>query len=90
MNTYIVSYDLSEPGQRYNELLKLIKEEGNWARLGQSAYLVNTYRTAENIRDKLKIVLDTNDRLFVGSVDAPAAWVNLPKEVSDWIHQKLG
>lgn len=29
---YIVSYDLIEPGQKYEELIKLIKQDGKWAR----------------------------------------------------------
>ena len=32
---YIVTYDLSQPGQNYDKLLNLIKEEINWARLGE-------------------------------------------------------
>lgn len=39
---YIVSYDLVVPGQKYDELLSLIKSERAWARLGGSAYLVDS------------------------------------------------
>lgn len=32
MQTYIVTYDLAEPGQRYNKLIELIKSEYAWAK----------------------------------------------------------
>lgn len=33
---YIVSYDLVEPGRRYEDLINRIKQEKVWARLGES------------------------------------------------------
>ena len=86
---YIISYDLSNPGQKYEELLKRIKSYPKWARLGGSAYIIITPQTHVQIRDNLKTNLDSNDKLFVGVVTAPAAWVNLGDEVSQWINNNL-
>ena len=57
---YIVSYDLIEPGQKYEDLIKLIKQDGKWARLGDSAYLVDHIK--QNW-DKLKgkVILDCHN-----------------------------
>lgn len=82
---YIVSYDLSEPGQRYDELVNKIKEADAWARLGGSAYLVKSDKSAADLRNKYRTVMDDNDKIYVGVVTAPAAWYGMPKDVSDWI-----
>lgn len=86
---YIVSYDLKNPGQNYEKLLALIKSYGKWARLGGSAYLVVSTQTAVQIRDNLKLALDSNDQLFVGTLTLPAAWAGMPDEVSNWIRNNL-
>ncbi len=85
MKVLIVSYDLVNPGQNYERLIKLIKEFGSWARLGGSAYLILTASTPVEIRDKVKVALDSNDKLFVGSAPAPSAWTGLPDDVSNWL-----
>ncbi|MDR3197934.1 MAG: hypothetical protein LBU34_08720 [Planctomycetaceae bacterium] len=89
MNTYIISYDLINPGQNYENLLKKIRSFSSWARLGGSAYIVETEETASQVRDKLTSFLDNNDKLFVGTVQAPAAWIDLGDEVSQWISSHL-
>lgn len=86
---YIVSYDLSEPGQCYEQLVKKIQESAQWAKLGGSAYMIESDKTAVELRDKFIEVLDTNDKLYVGQVNAPAAWFGMPKEVTEWIKKKL-
>lgn len=91
MNTYIVTYDLRKEvtSEDYQKLIELIKEEGVWARLGGSSYLIQSSLTAVELRDKFKCALDKNDMLYVGVVAAPAAWYGYSKDVSDWIISKL-
>ena len=89
MNTYIISYDLVSAGQNYEALLQKIRSYSSWARLSGSAYIVATDETAIQVRDKLRAVLDNNDKLFVGVVAAPAAWIGLGDEVSQWIRNNL-
>jgi hypothetical protein len=86
---YIVSYDLIEPGQRYDDLINLIKQEKVWAKLGGSAYLIESSMTAVELRDRYKEVLDGNDKLYVGAVTTPAAWYGLSDQVSEWIKNNL-
>ena len=86
---YIVSYDLSNSGQRYDELISKIKESPAWARLGGSAYLVESDKSATDLRNNYKSCLDENDKIYVGRVSAPAAWSGMPHDVSDWIISKL-
>lgn len=88
---YIVTYDLrtETDSQSYQQLIDLIKEEGVWACLGGSSYLIESDQTAVELRDKFKRVLDSNDMLYVGCVTAPAAWTGYSKEVTEWIKEKL-
>jgi len=83
----IVSYDLVDPGQNYERLIKLIKGYPSWARLGGSAYLVYTDATPVEVRDNLKQALDRNDKLYVGVSLPPSAWKGMPEDVGKWIHE---
>jgi len=87
--SYIISYDLRNSGQNYEELLKRIKSYHSWARLGGSAYIILTDKTHVEIRDYLLEVLDENDKLYVGIITVPAAWHGLGDEVSRWLQNNL-
>lgn len=91
MSVYIVTYDLigDNNSDRYSHLIELIKEEGVWACLGGSSYLIESEQTPVELRDKFKRVLLHNDMLFVALVTAPAAWVGYSQQVTDWIKQKM-
>ena len=86
---YIVTFDLGEPTQRYEELVSLIKDGSRWARLCHSSYLIVSDLSAVQLRDKFKVALDGNDRLYVGSIKAPAAWTGMPDSVTKWIKDEL-
>lgn len=90
MAIYIVTYDLTEASKvHYERLLELIKQEGSWACLGGSSYLVESDHTAVELRDRYCSVLTNEDMLYVGLVTAPAAWHGYSKEISNWILKKL-
>ena len=91
MAVYIVTYDLrnESTSDSYSKLISLIKEEGVWACLGGSTYLVESDLSPVTLRDKYKQALDSDDKLFVGVVTAPAAWIGYSKQVSDWIKEKM-
>lgn len=89
MKTYIVSYDLFAPGQNYDKLIELIKSEYAWAKIGYSAFIVKSSLSHTKLRDKFKQALDSNDKLFVGAISAPAAWYGLSDEVSKWLNNNL-
>lgn len=89
MSTYIVTYDLKNPENNYEDLIKKIRSYKSWARLGDSSYVISTKQSVISIRNKLSDVLYNNDKLFVGKVNAPAAWYGLSEEVSDWLKNHL-
>lgn len=91
MAVYIVTYDLKggASSQSYQNLINLIKAEGIWACLGGSSYLIESERTPVELRDQFKAVLDSDDMLYVGIVNAPAAWYGYSEDVTKWIKSKL-
>ena len=91
MAVYIVTYDLKgeTKAESYTKLIALIKEERIWACLGGSSYLIESNRTAVELRNKFKQVLEQNDVLYVGHVSAPAAWYGYSQQITDWIKAKL-
>lgn len=74
---YKVTYDLIESGKRYEKLVNIIKGEPAWVRLGGSSYLVDSDKTALELRDRYKIALDANDHLYIGVVKVPVAWAGI-------------
>lgn len=87
MSIYIVTYDLrhNSNSEDYNNLISLIKEEGVWACLGDSSYLIESDSSVVDLRNKYKQVLGCNALLFIGKVTAPAAWTGYSEDVTNWI-----
>lgn len=89
MKTYLVTYDLDNPGQNYSILIKKLKSYPAWAHICASSWTICTFDSAETVRDNLVTVLDNNDKLFVGKLSGEAAWFGLSKDVSGWLHDNL-
>jgi len=85
MRVLIVVYNLADPAQNREAVIRKIKAYGKFARLGDSAYLILTDAEPDAVRDKLLKVLGGEDRLFVGTAPAPSAWYGMPEAVSKWI-----
>ena len=87
MTRYIVTYDLSKPGQNYEALKKRITAYKSHVYVMQSTWGISNNASAEQIWDYLNEALDSNDKLLVAPWGTPSAWVGLPKSVSDWIKE---
>jgi len=84
---YIVSYDLNRPGQDYSGLHRELNTFA-WAKLGGSAYAVETELSAQQLRERLQPHVDANDRLYVLSVHLP--WSGFgPNEVNQWLSLRV-
>lgn len=62
---YMISYDLNNPGQKYEKVFEIIKEFGSYIKLQKSFWLVRTSLTPEQMTNNLSQVLDNNDSLFI-------------------------
>ncbi len=76
MKSYIIEYDLRQPGRNYDALYDAIKSFGAWAHITESTWFIKSGSQCTIIRDKLMECLDKNDRIFVAELTGVAAWYN--------------
>lgn len=89
MKIHLISYDLIRPEKDYPRLIEHIKSYGTWAKPLESVWLIETARSAEQVRDGARAHMDGNDKVLVIEVSGSAAWANLPQEVSDWLKNNI-
>lgn len=89
MNSYLISYDLMNPGKDYSDLYERIKSYQAWAHVLESVWVVKSSSSAVQIRDNLMQVMDSNDKLFVAKLSGEAAWYNLSESISKWLKENL-
>ncbi len=90
MFTHLVSYDLIKPNKDYTSLITFLKSYAVWAKPLESVWLIKNNFTAEETRNQIQKHTDANDKVLVVTVTKDtAAWVNLPQDVSNWIHNNL-
>lgn len=90
MPTFLITYDLNTPGQRYNALYEHLKSYRTWWHHLDSTWMVVTSGTTAQVRDAMKPYLDVNDKVLVIDVTAdPAAWRGINESGSDWLHKHL-
>jgi hypothetical protein len=87
MRTLLVTYDLDRPGQDYTDVLKEIKKFA-WARLSESSYAVHTDLEPQQLFNRLSPYLDSNDTLYVITLNRPYAGQG-PREVNSWLERYL-
>jgi len=79
MTKYLITYDLvgtDETSKDYDRLIEKIKTYGLWGKVQKSVWVVKSSKSASTIRDGLKAIMDSNDRLFVVELGAEGAWMN--------------
>jgi len=87
MAILLVTYDLKKPGQDYSDFISTFKKYA-WARLSESCYAIDTYKTPNQIYNELKPFMDQNDQVYIITLSNP--WDGYgPKDVNDWLHARL-
>lgn len=89
MTTYIVSYDLREPGRDYSSLYDALKSEITWWHHLESTWLVVSNKSAADLRNKLAATMDDNDKVLVVNSGGYGAWKGIPESGSDWLKKHL-
>lgn len=97
MRFYAITYDLRQPGRKYDELYEGIKNlagEGNWQHPMESIWViaVSDYssKNAESVYSSLRKFIDDNDSLFVTKIDNYDHQGWMPKNFWDWLKEKRG
>lgn len=67
MAAYLITYDLNTTGQQYDNVIKAIKDAstGVWCTFWESSYLIKSHLNPNEIYEKIKPFLDSNDSLII-------------------------
>lgn len=87
MSCYIINYDLNK-SKDYESLFEAIKSYGTWAKILKSCWAIVTTKSAEQVRDHLLTVMDSDDGIFVVKSGKEAAWKNVECS-DDWLKKNL-
>lgn len=68
----------------------MLRKYGSYAFITSGSCIIWTNDTAAMVRDNLKTGITSGDKIFVGEVKAPAAWVtSVAQEVTDYLQKNL-
>ena len=84
------TYDLNTPGQKYDKIIELIKGDlsSAWCKYLESAFLITSNYTPQQILEKLKPHLDGNDSMIIIEVvNNKSGW--LTKKQWNWINENI-
>jgi len=87
MSCHIINYDLNK-SKGYESLFEAIKSYGTWAKILESCWAIVTTQSAEQVRDHLLTVMDSDDGIFVVKSGKEAAWKNVECS-DDWLKKNL-
>ena len=92
MKVYQINYDLRKQ-RNYDALYQKIKSYDDWCHPLESCCIVVTSKTAVQIRDELRSVIDSDDGLLVTRLKGEAAWYKLNSDtnsqVTNWLQKNL-
>lgn len=78
MAAYMITYDLNSKGQKYDEVIKAIKNSAlYWCTYWKSSFLIKSNLTPNEISDNITPYLDSNDSLIIIEVkNNYQGWLN--------------
>lgn len=72
----VVTYDLRAPERDYGSLYLAIESYQKVVKVTESCILIDSDETCTQIREKLKLHMDSDDRLFVAELTGMASWTS--------------
>jgi len=88
MSIFLLTYDLNKEIKR-PPIVQEVKKSPYWAQLSESSYSIDTAETVAQVRTRFARYIDSNDSFYVIKLSAPWGGQG-PKEVNDWLAQRLG
>lgn len=86
MATFLISYDLNQPGQDYSNLYAAIDRLASaWWHHLDSTWIIEHAGPASNIIDELLPCVDRSDRLLVVELNGSGAWFGFDQQGSNWL-----
>jgi hypothetical protein len=89
LSAVLITYDLHQPGQRYEKLAEAIKALGPWWHYLESTWIVATTLTPDQIWDRISGPLDGNDSVLILNITGDASQGWLSKDAWNWINQHV-
>jgi hypothetical protein len=89
MRTIQINYDLRAPGRNYQPLYAYIEAFDGWCHLLESCWLVRTWKTAADVRDDLKRLVDANDKVATFNVTGVAWATNFSASTTEWMRSHM-
>ena len=87
MNTLLISYDLVAPGRNYQPVYDYMEGFSDRMKPLQTVYLVQTSKSAKQVRDDLQNLVDANDKVLVIQASTTVwATYNLPN-TAKWLEK---
>lgn len=83
MSILLVTYDLKAPGRNYQPVHDYFKQFNRCKDL-ESVYLIETSKTATNVRDEMTPLVDANDKVFV--VKITRSWASRNFGCGNWLN----
>jgi len=84
MAVYVAAYDLHKPDRDYEPLYEYLKSFDSWAHCIDSVWLLDTNKTATDIRDGMLKNMHNRDTILVIRVNKDAAW-NAFGDCGNWV-----
>jgi len=89
MTCYIVTFQTNSEDSR-NRVREALKEYSSYCPIHNYCWAVRTEEKAKEIRDKIKGILETGERVFVIRSGTEAAWFNSYSEKNNkWLKENL-
>ena len=85
MAKLLITYDLDGTEKDYPKVWEYLKKLGAKRAL-ESVWLAKTDKTCKAVRDDLKKLIDSDDRLFVCRFDDNWASVNMKNNAGNWLN----
>ena len=84
MAILVVSYDLKKPGKNYQSVWDYLNKFTHCKAL-ESFWILDTTKTVTTVRDEMKALVDTNDRVFVCRM-VKNAWASHNGVCGSWLN----
>lgn len=95
MKFYAITYDLRQPGRKYNEFYEAIKAlagSGNWQHPMESFWMISLSRysaeDANSLFEKLRQHIDPSDSIMVAEMEMADYQGWMPKSFWDWVKEQ--
>ena len=89
MTCYIVSFQVAQREAR-EALRERLKAYGGYCPINDTCWAVMSDKKAAEVRDDLKVALETGDKIFVIRSGTEAAWKNaISQKHTDWLKKNL-